>query len=250
MKMTGIHICPRCGGTVFTTPVKVEQTWRINSYGAFISVKENSRKVVARPSDNNWWTCCTCGAEGYFFSEGYAPFTIPERYAKMDPKYIQIGFLCSVYTDDDDGSGDTDIEVKPMPVAELYEAGAYKERGTLPPGDALVTRVTVKNAKTRNAKVFNTVDKATFNAMSFDWLLTAIAQAWPQMAQSFIPKSMYSAFHEMYLELVNLQAILESGCPDGEDETELEDRKANIAWQLKTHGLDPDHEAFLLIPTI
>ena len=60
---------------------------------------------------------------------------------------------------------------------------------------------------------------------------------------------MYATFHEMYLELANLQTMLNHG-ETGEyaDKQAVEDRRANIIWQLKARGLDPDTEPKMLIP--
>lgn len=60
MAMCSEHICPNCGGTVFSTTAHVQELWKVDSVGNFIE-PIRCLQVTQTPSDDNVWACVTCG---------------------------------------------------------------------------------------------------------------------------------------------------------------------------------------------
>lgn len=57
------HVCPKCGGTKFTTTAHVMQEWKVDGLGNFLEVTEDCLEVTHKPDDSNCWFCTECGTE-------------------------------------------------------------------------------------------------------------------------------------------------------------------------------------------
>ena len=229
------HICPRCGGTTFETVAHVAQSWKVDEYGTFLSALSECDEVTHAPDNDNTWTCSVCGSEGRLFSEGYSVLHIPEKFAKLEPTLVEIGF-------DFLSKEGKPMYAKSMPVQALYRDWIGDTK-YCPPNDVMVTSVTLRNLEDSTFETFITRDALTSSAIMFSMLMGILGKTWPGMARGFITRDQYPDYHNIYLELANLQAQLENGGAEY-----LENQKDSIRYQLMCHGLDPDFEPEEFIP--
>ena len=175
------HICPRCGGTTFETVAHITQTWKVDEYGNFLLALSECDEVTHWPDNDNIWVCSACGTEGLLYSKDYAPLAIPERFAKLDPPLVEIGF---VYVNEAKAL----VEIKNIPVRTLYVDWARNAKDC-PPNDVMVTSVTMRDVIDNSAETILTRDPVTGNAIMFDMLAMILAATWPQMSRDFITRA-------------------------------------------------------------
>lgn len=172
------HICPRCGGTTFETVAHITQTWKVDEYGNFLLGLSECDEVIHWPNNDNTWTCSVCGTDGLLYSKDYVPLTIPERFVKLDPTLVEIGFA---YINETKNL----VEVKNIPVHTLYMDWARKSE-ECPPNDVMVISVTLKDVSDNFSETVLTRDPVTGNAIMFEMLVSILAVTWPQMSHDSI----------------------------------------------------------------
>lgn len=70
------YICPICGGREFTTIATVDQKWKVDANGNFLSEEDIFNDVIKPPSADNDWICCYCANKGVpldIFSQDHNP---------------------------------------------------------------------------------------------------------------------------------------------------------------------------------
>ena len=67
--MTKVARCPEDSShNSFVTSATVVEDWVVDAYGDWQGTVECA-EVLHRPSDDNVWTCATCGTQAVFVSE-------------------------------------------------------------------------------------------------------------------------------------------------------------------------------------
>lgn len=63
-KAKKIHVCPSCGGLLFSASVSVTQTWAVDEEGNLIKVLSKFDRVIKGPTKDDSWNCRICGGKG------------------------------------------------------------------------------------------------------------------------------------------------------------------------------------------
>ena len=73
------HICLNCGCKNFITSAAVVQDWIVDENGNFIAIHETLNTIIAKPDDDNIWTCRDCGEEAILQRIYYIEMNVPNK---------------------------------------------------------------------------------------------------------------------------------------------------------------------------